>query len=200
MGGLCPPALAFSSFCKNNDCASDHCRRPGGSAAAAPLLWPGPCPLPPCGPCPAPPPCHRRHEPAWRTGLCVPPPTPPCHSRCRASVMIVRETLLKSRDVGKMIKPTNLRLLPRVHSGCVRVGLLPSFLSCNWFSLAPRSPQQKGLPKLTPSPGLRDGCVRAQRTRHSGFMRRRQQRLYFLGGVCTPGVVSEPRAASLSLR
>lgn len=162
----------------------------------------GPAPAP----CPRAAPALRRPcvtgatSPAWRTGLCVPPPTPLCHSRCRASVMIVRETLLKSRDVGKMIKPTNLRLLPRVHSGCVRVGLLPSFLSCNWFSLAPRSPQQKGLPKLTPSPGLRDGCVRAQRTRHSGFMRRRQQRLYFLGGVCTPGVVSEPRAASLSLR
>ena len=42
-------------------------------------------------------------SPAWRTGLCVPPA---CHSRCRASVMIVRGMLLKSRDVGKIIKPT----------------------------------------------------------------------------------------------
>lgn len=166
-------------------------QRPSSCPAPAPC----PCAAPAlCGPC-----VTGAPSPAWRAGLCVPPPTPPCHSR-RASVMIVRGTLLKSRDVGKITKPTNPRLLPRVHSGCVRVGLLLSFLSCNWFSPAPRSPQQKGLPKLTPSPGLWDGCVRAQRTRCSGFMRRHQQRPYFLGGVCTPGVVSEPRAASLSLR
>lgn len=165
-------------------------QRPSSGPAPAPV-WPLPCAVPVS---PAP------RVPLGGRGSACRPPTPPCHSCCRASVMIVCGTLLKSRDVGKIIKPTNPRLLLRVHSGCVRVGLLPFFLSCNWFSLAPRSPQQKGLPKLTLSPGLRDGCVTAQRTRYSGFLRHRQQWLYFLGGVCTPGVVSEPRAASLSLR
>ena len=60
LGGCSPPALAFSSFCKNNPCASDHCRRPDSSDAAAPLLRPGP--LPPRGLCPVPSPCHWRPE------------------------------------------------------------------------------------------------------------------------------------------